>query len=72
MKLSRRQQEIVCLLSNDMCRKEIAAHLGLCMQTVDCHIHRLRDKVRVTTDTGLVAWYFRNLPKKYCCPECAL
>jgi DNA-binding NarL/FixJ family response regulator len=75
MKLSRRQQEIVDLLSNDMCRKEIAAHLGLCKQTVDCHISRIRQKLPIKTDCGLVAWNYRNKIaefKRPCCPECAI
>lgn len=53
-KLSPREQEIVHLLVDDLCNKEIAIKLNLSLNTVKAYMKLLMLKIGVTSRTGVV------------------
>jgi DNA-binding CsgD family transcriptional regulator len=55
MHLSPRQQEIVSLISQDYCDKEIARELGMSARTVDSHLQRLYVRYGIHSRAALVA-----------------
>jgi DNA-binding CsgD family transcriptional regulator len=52
--LTPRQLEIVKLLATDLCDKQIADKLGICLSTLDTHKKTLFEKCNVSSKTGLV------------------
>lgn len=52
--LSKRENEILRLLSNGFLYKEIADHLGISMSTVRTHIHAVYEKLHVQSRTEAV------------------
>jgi DNA-binding CsgD family transcriptional regulator len=53
--LSPRQREIVSLISQDFCDKEIARKLGMSARTVDSHLQRLYVRHGLHSRAALVA-----------------
>jgi len=53
-KLTPREQEIVRLLAKGYLYKEIAEQLGLSVETVRTHLHRIYEKLHVHTRTEAV------------------
>lgn len=62
--LSRRQQQLIHMISEGLTNKEIAMRLGLSEQTVKNHIHRMLRKVGATDRLAIVErWHeVRQLP----------
>jgi DNA-binding CsgD family transcriptional regulator len=52
--LTPRQLEIVKLLASDLCDKQIADKLNICLSTLDTHKKHLFEKCNVLSKTGLV------------------
>lgn len=52
--LTPRQLQIVKLLATDLCDKQIADELGICVSTLDTHKKTLFEKCNVASKTGLV------------------
>lgn len=52
--LTHRQLQIVKLLATDLCDKQIADQLGICVSTLDSHKKTLFEKCNVASKTGLV------------------
>jgi DNA-binding NarL/FixJ family response regulator len=55
MHLSPRQRQIVSLISQDFCDKEIARKLGMSARTVDSHLQRLYVRHGIHSRAALVA-----------------
>jgi DNA-binding NarL/FixJ family response regulator len=55
--LSKRENEILQLLSKGMANKEIADHLGLSVETVRVHLKRIYDKLHVHSRTEAAMKY---------------
>lgn len=55
MQLSRRQLQILSLISEGYCDKEVARHLGMSARTVDSHLQRLYVRYGIHTRAGMVA-----------------
>lgn len=60
MRLSKREQEIVELLSNGYSDKEIALQLGISTRTVQTHVMRIVMKLNARNRTNAVATYIRQ------------
>jgi DNA-binding NarL/FixJ family response regulator len=56
--LSRRELEVVRLISQGCSNREIAATLCLSGRTVDNHVHRILAKVGVQSRTALAVWAY--------------
>jgi DNA-binding NarL/FixJ family response regulator len=59
-KLTERQREVLQLLSEGKCMKEVAAVLNVTTRTVAFHKYRIREVLNVNTDAGLVQYAIRN------------
>src|SRR5437867_3333176 len=57
-RLTKREEEILACLFQDMQDKEIAAALGIGTATVHTHMHRLFEKLGVHSRQGIIAKYF--------------
>jgi DNA-binding CsgD family transcriptional regulator len=53
--LSPRQRQIVSLIAQDFCDKEIARKLGMSARTVDSHLQRLYVRYGIHSRAALVA-----------------
>ena len=62
--LSRREQQLIHMISEGLTNKEIAARLGLSQQTVKNHVHRMLRKVGANNRLTIVErWHeIRHLP----------
>jgi DNA-binding NarL/FixJ family response regulator len=57
MNLTRREQQLIPLISRGLTNKEIASHFSLSEQTVKNHIHRILRKVGVEDRLGVLEAY---------------
>ena len=57
LNLTRRENEILQLVSQGYSDKEVAAHLNLAFQTVRSHMNHIFDKLQVRSRTGAAARY---------------
>ncbi|MFI1018380.1 response regulator transcription factor [Streptomyces sp. NPDC020965] len=55
MDLSPRQAQILSLIAEGCCDKEIARRLGVSARTVDSHLQRLYSRYQVHTRASMVA-----------------
>lgn len=55
MHLSPRQVQILSLIAEGFCNKEIAQRLGMSARTVESHLQRLYEKYRVHSRAAIVA-----------------
>lgn len=60
--LSPREREIIALLGKGFLYKEIAAQLGLSVETIRTHIHNIYEKLHVQTRTEAVMKMFGRIP----------
>jgi DNA-binding CsgD family transcriptional regulator len=60
--LSPRQRQIVSLISQDYCDKEIARKLGMSARTVDSHLQRLYVRYGIHSRAALVAKWLTEEP----------
>lgn len=60
LKLTRRELEVVQLVSQDMNDQQIANRLCLHIGTVKNHIYFARMKLNVRGRVGLAVWYLRS------------
>lgn len=58
--LSRREHEVLCLISEGLTKKQIAEHLGLSVKTVDNHATSLMNKLDIHDRVGLARFAFRE------------
>jgi len=58
--LSRREHEVLCLISEGLTKKRIAEHLGLSVKTVDNHATSLMNKLDIHDRVGLARFAFRE------------
>jgi DNA-binding NarL/FixJ family response regulator len=56
VELTDRESEILKLVYNGLANKAIAAQLGISPRTVEGHLHRILNKVDVTSRTGLLKY----------------
>ena len=56
--LTPREQEVVDLLLEGMCDKDIARALGAGLETVKRHLHNIREKIGMSTRLELVVYFF--------------
>jgi len=61
VKLSKREAEILKLISEEFTNKEIAHELFISQRTVDTHRRNLLQKLKVKNTAGLVKFYIRSL-----------
>ncbi|MEL6922446.1 MAG: response regulator transcription factor [Bacteroidota bacterium] len=59
VKLSKRESEILKLISEELTNKEIASTLFISQRTVDTHRRNLLQKLKVKNTAGLVKFYLR-------------
>ncbi len=59
--LTRREQQIIGLIVEGLCNKEIAARLGITLHTVKSHVHNLLAKLSVDSRLGLAALARRQM-----------
>ncbi len=59
-----RQLQILRLLWDGLCRKQIAAEIGVSRKTVENHIARLRTSANVGTDIALVRYFGNGFMRK--------
>lgn len=60
--LSQREREIVALLAKGFLYKEIAAQLGVSVETVRTHIHNIYEKLHVRSRTEAVMKLYGRPP----------
>jgi DNA-binding CsgD family transcriptional regulator len=60
IKLSRREKEIIILLSKATCRKIISRNLKISLHTVDAHLRHLRIKTNTHSIPELIIWALEN------------
>ena len=58
--LTTREREVLQLIAEGMSLKEIAAHLGLSVKTVETHRRQIMDKADTFTVAGLVRYALRE------------
>lgn len=58
--LSKREREIIILVSKATCRKDIAAKLKISLHTVDAHLRHLRLKTKTHSIAELIVWALDN------------
>ena len=58
--LTKREQEILRLLTQGLTNQEIADQLGLAERTVRFHLRNIYAKLNVRRRSGAVAWALRN------------
>ena len=58
--LSRRQSQVVELLSQGKTHKEIGADIGISKKTVDSHVNAVHKRLAIHTSTGVVAWHLNR------------
>ena len=58
--LSKREQEILCLLAKGLLYKEIAEKLAISVETVRTHLHNIYEKLHVHTRTEAVLKYLQR------------
>jgi DNA-binding CsgD family transcriptional regulator len=63
-RLSNRESQIVSLIAEGYQDKEIAAELGITLNTVLNTLHNLRIKTGKLSRPALAVWYYRNLYRK--------
>ena len=56
--LTDRERDVVDLLAQGCCRKEVAASLGISVHTVNKHLQHAQTKTGITTDVGLAVWWY--------------
>jgi DNA-binding NarL/FixJ family response regulator len=59
-KLTERQREVLQLLAEGKCMKEVAAALNLTPRTVAFHKYRIMEVLNVKSNAGLVQYAIRN------------
>jgi DNA-binding NarL/FixJ family response regulator len=69
--LSRREQQVIHMISEGLTNKEIATRLGLSQQTVKNHVHRMLRKVGANDRLAIVErWHeLRDLPVAWSAPR---
>jgi DNA-binding NarL/FixJ family response regulator len=69
--LSRREQQVIHMISEGLTNKEIASRLGLSQQTVKNHIHRMSRKVGASDRLAIVErWHeLREVPAALSAPH---
>ena len=60
IELSRREKEIIMLVSKATCRKDIAKDLNISLHTVDAHLRHLRLKTNTHSIPELIIWAINN------------
>lgn len=60
IELSNREKEIIILISNAICRKDIAKDLNISLHTVDAHLRHLRLKTNTHSIPELIIWALNN------------
>jgi DNA-binding NarL/FixJ family response regulator len=63
--LTRREVEIVQLVSQGLANKVVAGQLGLREGTVKIHLHNIYRKLRVSNRTGLILSAIANRQKQF-------
>jgi DNA-binding NarL/FixJ family response regulator len=58
--LTKREQEILALLSKGFLYKEIADQLGITLSTVRAHLHSVYEKLHVQSRTEAVVKFLHN------------
>ena len=58
--LTRRELQIVRLVSEGLSNKEIGRRLNITDGTIKVHLHKIFEKLRVSNRTALVAVYFSS------------
>ncbi|MCD8539832.1 MAG: LuxR C-terminal-related transcriptional regulator [Leadbetterella sp.] len=58
--LTRREVEVIRLVSEDLSNNEIAERLNISSTTVETHRRNLMKKIGVTTVVGLVRWGLKH------------
>jgi DNA-binding NarL/FixJ family response regulator len=58
--LSKREQEILCYLAKGFLYKEIATTLGISIETVRTHLHKIYEKLHVHNRTEAVLKYLQK------------
>ena len=61
----RRQQEILALVAEGLCDKEIAARLGVSTRTVRTHLERIYQRYSIHSRSAAVALWLRNGGENY-------
>ena len=58
--LSSREREVLQLIVDGLLKKEIAAHMGLSIHTVDAYLRRIYDKLHVQSRSGAITKALRE------------
>jgi DNA-binding CsgD family transcriptional regulator len=58
--LSLRQLEVVKLVAADLTAKQIAARLGITVETANFHRFEIKRRLGVKSTAGIVRWAIRN------------
>ncbi|MEO6445479.1 MAG: response regulator transcription factor [Gemmatimonadaceae bacterium] len=61
IRLTRRERQIIALLADGSCNKEIASRLGITLHTVKSHVHNLLAKLSVDSRLALAALVRRQV-----------
>jgi DNA-binding NarL/FixJ family response regulator len=54
--LSKREQEVLCLLADGMCNKDISLKLAISTKTLDKHLEKIYEKLGVNSRIQAVIW----------------
>jgi DNA-binding CsgD family transcriptional regulator len=60
IELSKREKEIIILVSKATCRKDIAKNLNISLHTVDTHLRHLRLETNTHSIPELIIWALNN------------
>lgn len=56
--LTKREREIIFLITKALCRKNIAKNLNISLHTVDTHIRHIHLKTNTHSIAELIVWAF--------------
>lgn len=60
IKLSVREKEVIQLVTQAKCRKDIAGELNISIHTVDTHLRHIHQKTRTHSLSELIIWALDN------------
>lgn len=62
--LTLRQMEVVKLLADGLCIKEVSAQLGMSARTAQTHVANIYDRLDIHNRVTLVNWYFNQTARR--------
>jgi len=59
--LSKREQDVLCLLTDGMSNKEMSSKLGISVKTLDKHLEKIYEKLAINSRIQAVIWKVKQM-----------